>query len=169
VTDVRTLVLMRHARAEPTGHLGDRMRPLAQHGRRQASRQGPRLAELAGPFDVALVSSALRAAETYRLLAARDATYPRAMLIDDFYAAGARHMLESLRHLPESARRVIVVGHEPTMSSLAGMLHDSRDDLVPHLAAGIPVAAACIVDVGVEWGQLDRRRGHVRGILRPED
>ncbi|MGM0384382.1 MAG: SixA phosphatase family protein [Actinomycetota bacterium] len=169
MTEGRTLVLMRHARAEPANHLGDRLRPLAKHGRRQASQQGPRLAELAGPFDVALVSSALRAAETYRLLAARTTMYPTPRLLDEFYEVGARPLLESLRHLPESARRVIVVGHEPTMSSLAGMLHDVRDELVPQLAVGIPVATACIVDVGVGWGQLDRRRGHVRGIIRPEE
>lgn len=168
-TGPKTLVLVRHARAEVEGDLGDRLRPLAQRGRRQATLLGPRLTDLAGPFDVALVSEALRAQETYRLLAGDAPEYPRARVLGTLYQIGARHLLQSLQELPESAQRVIVVGHEPTMSSLAWMLHDARDDYGPQLSLGIPAATACIIEVGVPWQHLDRSRGHVRGILRPQE
>lgn len=169
MTAGKSLVLVRHARAEAAGHLGDRLRPLAPRGRRQAQSLGPRLAELAGPFDIALVSSALRATETYRLLAGTAPEYPRARVLDEFYEIGARQLLQALQQLPETARRVIVVGHEPTMSSAAAMLHGSRDELGPQLSLGIPTGTACIVDVATEWRHLDRNGGQVSGILRPEE
>ena len=165
----RTVVLVRHATAEAGGALGDRARPLAQRGRRQARDLGPRLSGHVGAFDVALVSSAQRATETYRLLAADGPDYPEPRVLDELYEARARQVLGALRALPETVRRVIVVGHEPTMSSAAALLHDARDDLALQLGVGIPTATACVVDVAGAWQDLDRDGGRVRAILRPED
>lgn len=165
----RTLVLLRHARAEAGGYKGDYTRPLTARGRRQAEALGPRLAEVAGPFDIAMVSSAMRTQETYRLLAGRAPEYPRPRVVDELYEIGSRRLLETLRALPETARKVIVVGHEPTMSSLAALLHDATDDYGAQLSFGIPSATACILDIAREWEHLDGKAGRLRGILRPKE
>lgn len=167
--DTKTLVLMRHAKAEVGTELGDHARALAGRGRRQSSSQGERLAAAAGPFDVALVSGAQRTRETYELLAQGSAHYPPAHIVDELYNASVRRLLQLLRQLDESAGRVLVVGHEPTMSTAAYMLHDSVDQFTQQLAFGIPTATACVLDVAVPWAELDRHAGHVRAVLRPGD
>ncbi len=163
----KTLVLVRHAKAESPGKLGDARRALAPRGRRQAAALGPMLARIAGPFDRALVSSALRTRETYRLLAGDSDAYPRPRVLDELYDASARELLDILRRLDEKDRRVLVVGHEPTMSSLAHLLHDARDAMAEEISQGIPTSTACIVEVEVPWADLDRGRAHVREVVRP--
>lgn len=166
-TAPKTLVLVRHAKAESPGSLGDARRVLAPRGRRQAAALGPLLAGIAGPFDRALVSSALRTQETYRLLSGDSDAYPRPRVMDELYQASARQLLGILQGLDEKDRRVLVVGHEPTMSSLAWLLHDSRDEIAEQISQGIPTSTACIVEVNVPWSGLDRNRAHVREVVRP--
>lgn len=163
----RTLVLMRHAKAEVLADLGDHARPLAPRGRRQSAGMGERLAEQAGPFDIALVSDSSRTRETYKLVAGDSPQYPTPRLTADLYDASTRSALALLRRTDKNARRVIVVGHEPVMSSLAYLLNDPQDDRNAEIAFGIPTGTAVILDVPVAWADLDRSTAHVRDVLRP--
>ena len=162
-------MLMRHAKAEVEADLGDKLRPLATRGRRQSSSFGSELAEAAGPFDVALVSAALRTRETYRLLAGELPEYPTPRISDALYDTTPRTVLAILRAMDETARRVLVVGHEPVMSSLAHILHDDRGEFASQLAFGIPTSTAVVLDIPVPWSELDRQRGHVRAVMRPAE
>ena len=166
---MNTLVLMRHAKAETERGLGDFQRALAPRGRKQAASFGEQLAEVAGPFDVALVSGALRTRETYRLLAGSSPAYPTRRVIEDLYETTARQLMDSLKELGTPHHRVIVVGHEPVMSTLAYMLHDAQDKFAQQISMGIATATAVVLDVPVPWRQLDRNRAHVRAVLRPDE
>lgn len=163
----KSLVLMRHAKAEVLADLGDHARPLAPRGRRQSTAMGERLAETAGPFDVALVSDSSRTRETFKILAGDSPQYPNPRITPDLYDATTRSALALLRKLDESAARVIVVGHEPVMSSLAYLLHDGHDERAAEIAFGIPTGTAVILDVPVAWKDLDRSTAHVRDVVRP--
>ncbi len=165
---MKTLVLMRHSKAEVASGLSDELRPLAPRGREQSSSFGAELAQAAGPFDVALVSAALRTTETYKLLSGSSPSYPAPRTSAELYGASPRTLLDMLRKLDESAQRVIVVGHEPVMSALAHLLHDEWDSTATQLSIGIPTATAVIIDVPGKWAELDRQSGHVRTMLRPE-
>lgn len=164
----KTLVLLRHAKAEPLGDLGDIHRPLATRGRDQARLLGERLAEEAGPFDVALVSAAARTRETYRLLAGTSPLYPAPRVDEELYGTTMRGLLRMLNGLEESAARVLVVGHEPVMSSLAHLLHRENDDVSTQLSLGIPTGTAVVLDVAGPWAELDRKSALVRAVLRPD-
>lgn len=166
---MKTLVLLRHAKAEVERGLGDHARALATRGRRQALALGEPLAAEAGPFDVALVSGALRTRETYKILAGDSAQYPTPRVVDDLYETTARQLLGVLQGLNERAARVIVVGHEPVMSTLGYMLHDAHDNLAQQIGMGIPTASAIVLDVPVAWRALDRNTAHVRAVLRPSE
>lgn len=165
----KTLVLLRHAKAEPYGNLGDKQRALAARGRRQASAFGEQLAAEAGPFDVALVSGALRTRETYKLLAGDSDQFPVPVISDDLYEATARQVLAILNGFDESVGSAIVVGHEPVMSTLGYLLHDTQDDLAQQIMLGIPTSTAIVIDVPGEWSALDRSTAHVRAVLRPQE
>jgi len=165
----RTLVLVRHAKAEPENGLGDECRPLANRGRRQASSLGPLLAAEVGPFDVALVSRALRTTETYKLLAATWDAAPEPDVRAELYSAGPRDVLGLLTELPDSARRVLVVGHEPTMSSLGHLLDGERSDLAETVAFGMGTANAAVLEVPVAWAELERSAARLVSLLRPAE
>ncbi|MFD1506789.1 phosphohistidine phosphatase [Georgenia yuyongxinii] len=162
----RTLVLLRHAKAEPEGDLGDAMRPLAGKGRKQATALGPQLADLVGPVDVALVSSALRATETYKLVAAGMKVRAQ-QVVGEIYEGGPRTVLGLLQDVDEAAATVLVVGHEPTISGLASLLHDARDDLARQVSLGVPTATACVLQVPGTWQELDRSTAHLSRLIRP--
>jgi phosphohistidine phosphatase len=160
-----TLVLLRHAKAEPQGDLGDALRPLAAKGRRQASELGPQLARTAGAVDLALVSSALRTTETLKLLAA-GLTVREQTVVEELYQGGPRAVLGLLQEVAEEARTVLVVGHEPTISGLAYLLHDSRDDLARQVSLGVPTATACVLTVPGPWRELERSTAHLDRLVR---
>ncbi|QDB79073.1 histidine phosphatase family protein [Georgenia wutianyii] len=164
----RTLVLLRHAHAEPETSLGDARRTLSAHGRRQAAALGPVLAEQLGHVDVALVSSALRTTETYKLVASGLPEAPAADVREELYAAGPREVLALLAEVPEDVEQVLVVGHEPTISSLAHLLDGERSALAEMLFLGISTANAAVLEVPVPWADLDRSTARLVRILRPE-
>ena len=66
----RTLILLRHAKSDWSGGEPDRLQPLAPRGRRQAPEAGQWLADHAGVIDLAVVSTAARAQQTWQLAAA---------------------------------------------------------------------------------------------------
>jgi phosphohistidine phosphatase len=164
----RTLVLLRHAKAEPEADLGDARRPLATKGRKQATALGPRLAETVGTVDIALVSSALRTTETYRLVS-QQLRVREHEVREELYEAGPRQVLAMLQELDAGVSTVLVVGHEPTMSHLAHLLHDTQDDLARQVSLGIPTAAACVLEVPTAWAELDRSTAHLSRLVRPKD
>ncbi|MCK6212176.1 histidine phosphatase family protein [Georgenia sp. EYE_87] len=164
----RTLVLLRHAKAEPEGDLGDALRPLAAKGRKQAGKLGPRLAEVTGAVDLALVSSALRTTETFKLVS-QHLSVREQQVSEELYRASPRQLLSMLQAVDADAATVLVVGHEPTMSGLAYLLHDTRDDLAQQVSLGIPTAAACVIDVPTPWAELDRSTAHLAQLVRPQD
>ncbi len=166
---MRSLVLLRHAKAEPYGSLGDMQRALAPRGRRQASSFGAQLAQEAGPFDLALVSGALRTRETYRLLAAGSDEFPTPRVMDELYGANPRQLLALLQGLADETRSAIVVGHEPVMSTLGYLLHDTQDSAARQIMMGIPTSTAIVLDVPGAWAALDRSAAHVRAVLRPAE
>ncbi|MPV35787.1 SixA phosphatase family protein [Georgenia subflava] len=164
----RTLVLVRHAKAEPEGDLGDAMRPLAAKGRTQAGALGERIDAVTGAVDVALVSGALRTTETFKLLT-QGLTVREHEIREELYQAGPRQVLAMLQEIDPRTSTVLVVGHEPTMSGLASLLHDTRDDLAQQVSLGVPTASACVLDLSTPWAELDRSTAHLTRLVRVAD
>lgn len=134
----RTLVLVRHAAAEPWSSGGDRSRALSAAGVDQAARLGRLIHPLAPRVDCAMVSSARRARQTMAGLA-RSLAVGRTQVRDDLYLCAPDEALGSVRALDGSCAAAMVVGHEPTISAAAWMLAASQEerDLV---AGGVPTA-----------------------------
>src|SRR6476620_12682109 len=66
-----TLILLRHAKSDWSGHEADIARPLAKRGRRQAPDAGRWLATNIDSIDLAVVSPASRARSTWDLVSVR--------------------------------------------------------------------------------------------------
>jgi phosphohistidine phosphatase len=118
----RTLALLRHAKSDWSGHEADVDRPLAARGRRQAPEAGRWLAATLHPLDLAVVSPAARARSTWDLASAELDPPPRMRVDDRVYAASADELLEVVRDLPEGTASVVLVGHNPGLEDLVGLL-----------------------------------------------
>src|SRR5262245_27476278 len=96
----RTLVIVRHAKSDWSGNEPDIDRPLAKRGRRQAPEAGAWLAEHVDRIDLAVVSPAARARQTWELAAAELASPPRVVVDDRVYAASSAELLRVVHDLP---------------------------------------------------------------------
>jgi phosphohistidine phosphatase len=116
---MRRLILFRHAKAEPrAAGMDDFDRPLDERGRQDARLMGLVLAREGLVPDLALVSPARRAAETW--IFAREA-FPdaKAALRRELYNATPEAIREAAESAGEAADTVMVVGHNPGLHELA--------------------------------------------------
>ncbi|HEX4437361.1 MAG TPA: histidine phosphatase family protein [Solirubrobacteraceae bacterium] len=127
----RQLWLLRHAEAEPHGSREDAARRLTERGEQQARVAGVAIAQLGADFDAVLFSPKVRAAQTAMLAAEAWEEPQRALLAEHApLAAGfdAHQALDAMAGFGGECR-VMLVGHEPDLSQLAGALAGARLDL----------------------------------------
>jgi phosphohistidine phosphatase len=155
----RTLVLMRHAKAEatPSGPVdGDVGRRLTPTGRADAEAAGRWLAQVGCVPDHALVSAAERTQETWAAVASGSGSTASVEVSRAMYGASPEAILESLRLVPEEAAVVIFVGHNPDTEVLAGELGDGTgpQEVEAALVSGFPTATLAAYDVPTTWADL---------------
>jgi phosphohistidine phosphatase len=138
-----TLVVLRHAKSDWSGGEPDRLRPLAERGRRQAPGAGRWLAAHLDHLDLALVSPALRARSTWELVSAELADPPPTRLEEGVYAASGDALLELVRGMDDALTTVVLVGHNPGLEDLV----ESLVDQWVHL----PTSAIAVVTLAGRW------------------
>jgi len=156
VQESRRLVIVRHAKAEAQGS-SDHERPLAARGHNDAVAGGIWLAESGFRPDHALVSSARRAKETYVALCEGGGWEPDSDDSRALYTAEPETALDLVRQLSDEASTVVVVGHNPTMGTLAQLLDDGAGDADASgelLAGGFPTCSLAVFEVPVAWADL---------------
>jgi phosphohistidine phosphatase len=127
----RQLWLLRHAEAEPHGVRPDSERRLTERGEQQARGAGVALTRLGVSFEAVLFSPKLRAKQTAELAAAARGKVARSLLREhEPLASGfdAAQALEALGSVSADGR-LLLVGHEPDFSRVAGELTGGRVDL----------------------------------------
>jgi phosphohistidine phosphatase len=144
---VDTLIVLRHAKSDWSGNEPDHDRPLAPRGRRQAPEAGRWLAAHAGPIDVAVVSTAVRAQQTWALASAELSVVPDRVDEERAYAASGRTLASLLEEYAERAT-VVLVGHNPGVEDLVRRLTDEWVALPTSAIAVVDVAAGRLVASG---------------------
>lgn len=160
----RTLVVIRHAKAEQTGPT-DAERPLAERGHHDAAAAGTWLAEQGVVPDHALVSAALRTRETWQHLAGAAGWDLEPELDPGLYAADTDTALDLVRLFDDAITTAVVVGHNPTMHSLAATLDDGEGDVeaTTEMTVGtFPTSAVAVLQVEGAWADLTHGRASVR-------
>jgi phosphohistidine phosphatase len=143
------LILVRHGEAERSAASGEDFdRALNRDGRAEAAAMGRLLAVSGAKPDLALVSSAVRAVQTFEALAP---SFPKVTLQTSaaLYLATPRELMAAVRAAAEGARTIIIVGHNPGLHELALDLA-ARGDADPpdwaRLQRGLPTGAAAVFD-----------------------
>ncbi len=127
----RQLWLLRHAEAEPHGSREDAARRLTARGEAQARAAGVALLGLEAAFEEILYSPKARARETAELALedqeprVRDGARAHEPLASGFDAADALELAAALG--PDG--RLLLVGHEPDLSTVVAQLTGARIDL----------------------------------------
>ena len=161
VDRVRTIVVMRHAKAEQDGPT-DFERRLAERGHRDAAEAGRWLAAQGVAPEQALVSAAVRTQETWESLAEGAGWDLEPDLERALYSAGTETVLDLLRDVDPGITSVVVVGHNPTMASLAAVLDDGEgDEDAGNDLMDYPTSAVTVFAYDGEWDDLDEASASV--------
>ncbi len=124
----RTLVLLRHAKAETPGDELDFARKLTKKGETDADAAGAWLADERLRPDLVLCSPAARTRQTWHAAAvaleqARPGNgSPEVRYDQGLYLGGRTEVFDLLRSVPDTVHTVLVVGHNPTVSEVSILL-----------------------------------------------
>lgn len=153
----RRLVLIRHAKAEQDGTT-DAERALAESGHRDAEAGGAWLAGAGYSPDHAIISSARRAQETWAALSGGGGWVLEADVSQLLYSAEPETVIDLIREMPGESRSVVVVGHNPTMASVAHMVDDGSGDeaaATELTSRGFPTCSLAVFEYDGDWADLD--------------
>lgn len=148
---MKTIYLFRHAKAvDRETAASDFSRTLTKKGRKDAQEMGKRLRVNKRKIPELIVSSsALRALESAQLLAEAIGHPADKIVIDEaLYLATAPELLEILQATDDSCKSVMLVGHNPGLTTLAGLLVKNFDENIKK--AGI----VCIRAQKPRWADL---------------
>jgi phosphohistidine phosphatase len=130
----RTLVLLRHAKAETPGESPDFERRLTKNGEADADAAGSWLADRGLRPDLVICSPATRTRQTWHGVAVAlaqadpDGAAPEAHYEASLYAGGRTEVIDLLRAVPDEIGTVLVVGHNPTVSDVSILLSPDQED-----------------------------------------
>lgn len=131
---VRTLVLLRHAKAVTPGDGPDFKRKLSKRGEADADAAGSWLADEGLWPDLVICSPATRTRQTWHGVAVAlaqanpEGSAPEVHYEQGLYDGGRTEVIDLLRAVPEDVGTVLVIGHNPTMSDVSILLNPSADD-----------------------------------------
>lgn len=168
-TAMRRLMLLRHAkteRAEPGE--SDRDRKLMQRGREDAPVLGAYMAHHGLVPDLALVSPAARAQETWMLLATAFAKTPRMQIDDRIYNSSPRNLLQVIAE-PRKARRLLVVGHNPSLHEFALQLIAAGNiEAREQLREKLPTSGLVVMDLPIDdWALVHPHAARLERFVTP--
>lgn len=137
-----TLALLRHAKSGYPDGVPDHDRPLSERGWREAPVAGSLLAQRLPSLDLALISTGLRAQQTWQAASPALSVVERRDL-PELYLAGGTELHALVRGLAADAASVLLVGHNEGLEELASLL------------SGVPVtlktSTFAILGSDVQW------------------
>jgi phosphohistidine phosphatase len=151
----RTLVLLRHAKADNPPAVSDIDRPLTARGHADAAAAGAWLSHRGYLPDLVVCSPSRRTRETWHDVALAMSTAPDVRFDDEVYAASADELLDLVCGMDDSSATVLVVGHNPGLSQLSMLLDQTGD------AEGLRTAGAAVHRFDGHWVECTQRSANL--------
>jgi phosphohistidine phosphatase len=154
----RTLLLMRHAKSDYPAGVPDHERPLAARGTREAPLAGDWIRANAPAVDAVLCSTATRTRQT---LAGTGIDAP-VEFVDRLYDAVPGTVIDVINGVSSlfdtDVETLLVIGHEPAMSSVAlGLNNEGNEAAAQDIAMKFPTSAIAMLGITEPWDQLALR------------
>ncbi|RDH77938.1 histidine phosphatase family protein [Mycolicibacterium moriokaense] len=154
VTDrYRTLLLLRHAKSDYPSGVSDHERPLAARGEREAALAGDWLRAHIPAVEAVLCSTATRTRQTL----ARTQIEAPVSFLDRLYDATPGAVIEEINGVDADVETLLVIGHEPAMSSVALGLatsDGSNTTAAEHISTKFPTSAIAVLRTAEPWERL---------------
>ena len=167
----RLLLLMRHGKAENSSGQLDHERALAERGQSQARLVGEYLAAQNVEVSRVLVSDSTRTAQTWEGVRSQMTDFDGEVTShEEIYSGGPSELLSLVRGVAPKHAVVLVIGHEPTISSLSALLADDDSDAGATAQAriGMPTGSMSVLSGSLEnWEALGEDALTLHTIVRP--
>jgi phosphohistidine phosphatase len=145
----RTLVLLRHAKAERPDGLPDQDRSLTDRGHADAAAAGAWLLASGHVPDLVLCSPARRTRQTWHsvAIALGGAGSPTVRYERELYDGDADDALHLIAAAAKEAQSILIIGHNPTISQLSVLLDaDGQAD-----SDGLRTSGIAVHELPDEW------------------
>lgn len=148
----RTLVLLRHAKADRPNGVPDVDRPLTERGHADSAAAGVWLLKHGHVPEVVLCSPSKRTRQTWHSVsvALAKTEAPHLHFEREIYDGGTSDLLNAVRSADAEARVVMLIGHNPTISQLSEML----DPLGNTDSDGLRTCGIAVHQTSDEWKDL---------------
>src|SRR5665647_1076830 len=173
----RTLLLLRHAKAEHVPGKSDHDRKLARRGRKDARAVGEWLREAAqagglpsSVFDLALCSTSERTRQSLDAACAGGAGVKDARFDERIYHASAASLIDVLREVSDSVNTVLLIGHAPGIPVLATALAQDgagSTDAAERLSQGFPTCGLAVLGFEGRWAELAPGTAYLQAFVVP--
>jgi phosphohistidine phosphatase len=161
--NMKTLFLLRHAKSSWKQPENDHDRPLNKRGKKEAPKVGKYLKANDLVPDLILSSTARRAHDTAQAVADECGFEGQIDLYKDLYLSDTSCYLDILQRLPDTADRVLVVGHNPDLDELLTILTDVTQHMTTATLAQIilPISS---------WQELNEATdGRLQNLWMPRE
>ncbi len=161
---MKEICLFRHAKSSwKYPKLDDFERPLNKRGRRNAPLMGQVLHEIGFYPDLIISSPASRAAITARIVAMElNYSLEQIQYQASIYESGHGNLVHVLSNLDDRLKKVMLVGHNPSLTMLANALGDTP-------IANLPTSGAYCVAFGIsKWSQIREETGELQFFEFPK-
>lgn len=167
----RTLLLLRHGKADSPPATADLDRPLSNRGRGQSLLAGEALRERDLTPQRVVISPSLRTRETWDACAiglrASDEVKLLVEVDDRIYANTLDELLDVVNETADDIETLLVIGHNPSIAGLAGVLdEDGSGPAHRKLAEGFPTGALAMFEVDVPWPQVRAGSATLKDLIR---
>lgn len=167
---MKTLYVLRHAKSDwSDGSLKDFDRPLNDRGRKAATMIGKELRKRKIKPDLVLASPAVRASQTLKRVEDAYGASFEVTKDERIYMAEPVALIDLVRHAPDDARRLMIVGHNPGLQQLVLSLARSGE-LRDEVAGKFPTGAIAQISFDTQsWRDVAPGEGLLESLLRPRD
>lgn len=162
----KSLLLLRHAKSDRDIQVVDWLRPLKKRGEKAAKTMGHWMLEQQLQPDLIISSPAKRAISTAKKVC-------KALLLNTdiiqqderVYNATTELLLDVLRTCPETAQRVLLVGHNPALEVLlTDLVQESIN--IPDDGKYLPTTALAQLEFTGTWSELRLKSNKLINITR---
>lgn len=172
---MRRLMLLRHAKTEQDSPSGrDYDRALDERGRKDADEMGGYLAQHGLAPDLALVSPAVRARETWERMLTGLNPSPPADMVPGLYGADVSVLLQiaaqaSGRSADKDLKGMMIVAHNPGLHEFAfALIAKAKDEDHEALHDNLPTSGLAVIDLPIDdWSDLSLRTGKLVRFVSP--
>lgn len=166
---MRRLMLLRHAKSDWTAGARDQDRPLNERGREAAPRMAAYMARHALVPDLIVASPATRVRETVDLMMPAFEKPPKVADDERIYGSRADTLLDIIKTTAAPIHTLMLVGHNPALAELAGLLMASGDvETRQRLIEKFPTAGLAVIDFAFDdWRKVHPRSGRLDRFVVP--